>query len=55
MTSATVAITLWATDPNTGDELCIDERIPATGDPHDHVEQAIKRHMGYEFTGWDFA
>jgi hypothetical protein len=55
--TATVAITLLATDPDTGKELFIDERIPATGDPHDHVEQAIKRHyeMGHEFTGWDFA
>jgi hypothetical protein len=53
--TATVAITLWATDPDTGEELFIDERIPATGNPDDHAEQAMNRHMDYDFTGWDFA
>lgn len=50
-----IYITLWATDTSTGEDLAISEAIPRGGDPEQHVLDAMGRHPGHEFSGWEYA
>ena len=50
----TLPIVLSATDTSTGEDIYIQERIPATGDANLNVADAMDRHPGYEFSGWEY-
>ena len=50
----TLPIVLSATDTSTGEDIYIQERIPATGDENLNVADAMDCHPGYEFSGWEY-